>query len=285
MNILEAAEALNDLERTVAAVKGWKVRDSAFRGSSAAGVNESFRAAYRKLESRMKDLAEEEEHVFVPSPEPKGPVQFVFICMEPSLGRWARPPESAKLRIECGFRNFLPSDEVALLHFCIRQYLCSRGEPYHITDFSKGAMPVGTAAKNRTDRWRKWYPLLLEELDLVAAPTARIVAVGDIVYRQLQKLKFPRPLIPVMHYSALAGRARNRQVLGHEAEFNEFSEEVSKERLMATAREVLDSAQVPIEIRNQVLEQLKRFELNRSRLKLMFIYKRAFHAIGPSVSC
>src|SRR4051812_17984325 len=102
-------------------------------------VDESFHAAYRELEQRMKALAEADNRVFLPNPEPSGPVQYVLITMEPSLGWWARgSADYARSRVEAGFRNFLYSTEDFILHFCVRRYLCGTSERYHVTDFSKG---------------------------------------------------------------------------------------------------------------------------------------------------
>jgi len=125
----------------------------------------------------MKARAEAEGDVFLPNPEPLGPVEYVFVCMEPSLGRWARSPDEAKAEVEAGFRNFVFSVEDFILHFCIRQYLCEPTERYHITDLSKGAMLVERARIERSPRYDRWYGLLVEEPDLVAKPGAGIFAV------------------------------------------------------------------------------------------------------------
>ena len=55
-------------------------------------VHAGFRAAYRALEARMRTLAEADGDVFLPNPEPSPPVEYVFICMEPSIGRWGFIP-------------------------------------------------------------------------------------------------------------------------------------------------------------------------------------------------
>ena len=89
-------------------------------------IDEGFRAAYRELEARMKVLTETDGDVFLPNPAPVGPVEYVFICMEPSRGRWARSADEARSKVEAGFQNFLSSIEDFILHFCIRQYLCVR---------------------------------------------------------------------------------------------------------------------------------------------------------------
>src|SRR6516162_6860595 len=70
-------------------------------------IGESFRTAYRELEERMKALAETDGDVFLPNPEPLGTAQYIIICMEPSLGHWARSVDQARSRVEAGFRNFL----------------------------------------------------------------------------------------------------------------------------------------------------------------------------------
>ena len=144
---------------------------------------------YRELEERMKALAEADCNVFLPNPEPLGPVDYVLICMEPSFGRWARTADEARSKVEAGFRNFLSSIEVSILHFCVRRYLCEPEQRYHITDLSKGAMLVNRAGLARIQRYHKWYPLLLEELDLCATASAGIVAVGNVVSQYLGEFR------------------------------------------------------------------------------------------------
>ena len=120
----------------------------------------------------MKKLAEGEGDVFLPNPQPEGPVRYVLICMEPSLGRWARTADEARSRVKEGFRNFLFSTEDFIFHFCIRRYLCESAERYHITDLSKGAMLVDRSGPARDERYDRWYPLLEDEINLVATPNA-----------------------------------------------------------------------------------------------------------------
>ena len=50
----------------------------------------SFHEKYRDLEDRFRVLAEADGDVYLPNVEPAGPARYVFIAMEPSLGRWAR---------------------------------------------------------------------------------------------------------------------------------------------------------------------------------------------------
>ncbi len=238
-----------------------------------------FRAAYEALEQRMKALADADGDVFLPNPEPQGPAQYVFVCMEPSLGRWASDATQATSKIAAGFRNFLPSDDVALLHYSIRHYLCRPGDGYHITDFSKGAMLVQRAGPQRVTRYGRWYPLLEEELDLIASADARIIAVGNAVSRQLKRQDFQRPFTSIVHYSSQAVLARRRALIGREEAFRAFEDSVSREDVIATATEVLASAQVPTVIAEETLAQLRRFQLTLSRQQLMFTYKVAFESL------
>jgi hypothetical protein len=56
----------------------------------------------------------------------------------------------------------------------------------------------------RVERYDRWYPLLLEEIDLAAYPNAGIVTVGKVVSRHLEQRDFLRSSTPVIHYSGQA---------------------------------------------------------------------------------
>ena len=236
---------------------------------------EAFRAAYRGLEARMKALAEADGDVFLPNPEPVGPVQYVFIGMEPSLGWWSRSPEEARAKVGAGFRNFVFSIEDFILHFCIRHYLCENTKRYHITDLSKGAMLVERAGIARTHRYERWYGLLLEEVDLVATPGAGVFAVGNAVAKHLTQRAFPRTFTTVLHYSGQAAAARAAGIVGHEESFEQFKRSISLEHVLATAEEVLNES-VPPKFRSETLARLARTQLSDSRQQLAFNYKLAF---------
>ena len=75
----------------------------------------------------MKALAEADGDVYLPNPKPGGPVDYVLICMEPSLAHWARSAKEARARVDAGFRNFLAGFEPMLLHFSVRRFLCEAG--------------------------------------------------------------------------------------------------------------------------------------------------------------
>ena len=64
------------------------------------GGGTRFKDAYQELERRMKVLAEADGDLYVPNPEPLGPVDYFLIAMEPSLGHWARSAAEAKVKDE-----------------------------------------------------------------------------------------------------------------------------------------------------------------------------------------
>lgn len=238
---------------------------------------ESFQVAYRELEERMRALAKADGDIFLPNPEPNGPVEYVLICMEPSLG--GRSASELRAKVKEGFRNFLNSIEDFILHFSVRRYLCGPGQRYHITDFSKGAMPADDADRARRERYNRWYPLLKEEIDLVAAPNAGIIAVGKAVAEELERQGLQRTFTRVIHYSPQAARARNAGIEGHEDSFQAFEEAISLEDVLATAEDVLRASSVPTEICKETLSRLERRELTTSRKKLIFNYKLAFESM------
>jgi hypothetical protein len=131
--------------------------------------NQDFRQAYNELEIRMRSKAKTNGELYLPNIVLHSPADYVFICMEPSLGEWARNHSEAESRLEAGFRNFIDGYNTMILHFAVRNYLCKNNQRYHITDLSKGAMLVRHADADRIERYKNWYPLLIEEIELVAS--------------------------------------------------------------------------------------------------------------------
>jgi hypothetical protein len=111
--------------------------------------NQDFGQAYNEIELRMEDLAKRNGDIYVPNIVPHGPVDYIFICMEPSLGEWARTPDEAENRLKGGFRNFLDGYNLMILRYAIQNYLCKNNQRYHITDLSKGAMLVKDAGVDK----------------------------------------------------------------------------------------------------------------------------------------
>jgi hypothetical protein len=60
-------------------------------------VSGSFARKYEGLEKTFRRLAKEDRAVYLPNPRPRGPADFIFIAMEPSLG--AKSAEERKIRV------------------------------------------------------------------------------------------------------------------------------------------------------------------------------------------
>ena len=241
--------------------------------------NQSFEQAYNELEVRMGDLAKRNGEIYVPNIVPHGPVEYIFICMEPSLGEWARNRDEAESRLKAGFRNFIDGYNTMILHYAIRNYLCKNNQRYHITDLSKGAMLVRDAGDDRIARYMNWYPLLLEEINLVASANARVFAVGTHVARFLESQNFPREATLLIHYSGNAVSHWNRVVQEHEEDFKLFQSTATHEDFLDNAKDVIESSSVPFVISERALGRLRRGNLTLSRRKLMFNYKLSFDAV------
>lgn len=235
---------------------------------------------YTVLEERFRAQAEAEGSIFLPNVRPSAPVDFVLIAMEPSLRSWSKSPEDAQAQIVAGFRNFLFSMEDLLLHFCIRSYLCKPGETYYLTDLTKGAMPVTRARENRRDRYDRWYPLLLEEIAIVAKPSARIYTIGRAVDDYLRRKRFDRPTERLLHYSGQAAKHREKVVRGREGEYERFAQALQPEGVLKVAEEVMVEACLPSQMMAQTLARLSRHKLTDSRKMLAFTYYVEFGKQG-----
>ncbi len=230
----------------------------------------------RLLEQQARELADRDGDVFLPNFRPKGPADYVLICMEPSRGQWAKTPEAARKRIAEGFRNFSYSLEDFILHAAARRHPCGPGQTYHLTDVSKGAMTVELANVDRPARYARWYTLLKQEIEVVAKPGAKFFTVGQAVRKELKRLGFAQPLTMVMHYSRQAGRARKAAIAGRESEFGNFAETVSLKDILETAEEVFRENDSPTPLAQEAIKRLERTEFTESRKMLLFIYRNAF---------
>lgn len=235
-----------------------------------------FSAEMTRLDQRGQALADKEGAIFVPNQRPRGPVDHVLICMEPSLGPWARAPEQARILFRSGFLNFRRSVEDFILHTAVRRYLCQPGETYHVTDLSKGAMSVHQAKVDRESRYDRWFGLLEDEIRWVAKPTARFFAVGRVVETSLRALGFSRPFKTLMHYSGQAGSARRNAIAGHEKEFDAFARSVSLQDILDVAAEVFSGEGESPDQAQETLGRLRRSELTASRKMLLFAYRSSF---------
>lgn len=238
----------------------------------------TFKEKYEALEWKFYKRVQKDRDKFGLSSKflrnirPEGPVDFVLVAKEPSLA-------GGKLREED--RNFSSSIEDFILHFSIRNYLCKGAETYYLTDLSKGAMAVERAKDDSLRRYESWYPLLKEELRLVAKPgKTRIIAIGNNVEDFLSSKNLCEDVEKVLHYSPVATRHREKAIQCWADSFPEFLETIKVGDIEETARGVwaeIGHSQSEIELRVRQLQ--KGSGLTESRQKLMFYYKNRFERL------
>lgn len=239
-----------------------------------------------RLEHHFKQEAEKEESVYLPRLRPTGRLDFVFVGREPSLGHWAESPEEAREKIMLGFKDFSFSIGDFILHYCIRKYLCCDGSKYYITNLSKGAMRTREAEKNeRWKRYRRWYSLLSDELDLVSKQGTKIITVG-IDPKKILEENGRHITRTILHYSNQAARYRVRYIRGRESEFQKFKTESPAivDGILEVERAVLQEADMPESLVSKGILRLREHkELSESQMQLIFGYKTAFQDVKEGV--
>ena len=250
--------------------------------------SERYEALERKFCERVQADFEElgQSSTLLRNIRPEGPVDFVLIAMEPSLGggksskRSTCPPDWEEVR-KREKRNFSDSVEDFILHFCIRRYLCRDTETYYVTDLSKGAMPVGKAPTKSNCRYQRWFPLLKEELRLVAKPgKTRIIAIGNDANGFLRRKNLCDRMEKILHYSGSAAGHRNKAIRRWRCHFPDFRQTVTLHDIEETVKTVSEQAGYS---ESSVRAKLKRIRegsgLTESRKKLIFHYKNRFEEL------
>ncbi|MDG1958146.1 MAG: hypothetical protein P8K76_00790 [Candidatus Binatia bacterium] len=239
---------------------------------------QKFSLEYAQLSNKMAELADRDGDVFLANVEPQEPVDHVLVAMEPSLGRWAKTAEDAKAKVANGFRNFVDSVDAQLVHYAVRRYLCRPGESYFVTDISKGAMLVEKAGQDRAARYDRWFPLLVEELELVGKEDCLVFALGRKVQEQLRKRSLGRKWHPLIHYSPLAASARNDAVSDKEDILERFTADFDPNDFYDVVNAVIDESGVPDDYVRGTRAAANR-PLSASQMKLLLSYKLEFDRV------
>ena len=190
--------------------------------------------AYESLEREFMDRVEGDNKkfeekvregkyrgIYLPNVRPSSQVDYVLVGMEPSLGGWAEDPFDACKQIAGGFRNGVGRT----LQFSIDAYLCRDGETWYLTDLAKGAMLTKSPDAGSTEKYKAWYPLLEKELELVAKPGARVIAIGSTVDGFLKKKNLCGRVYAgwIPHYSTQVARQRGKMIEGRMKEYENFA--------------------------------------------------------------
>ena len=255
------------------------------------GIIMAFSEDYEALERKFCERVQADydcgfgESTLLRNSNPKGPVDFILIAMEPSFGgrrpdKEERPAEWKDIK-EKEIRNFSGSIEDFILHFCVRKYLCQGEQTYYLTDLSKGAMPGGNAGIERQRRYERWYPLLKEELRLVAKPgKTRIIAIGNMVADFLEGRSLCEHVEMVLHYSKSAAGYRENAIRPWKDHFPRFCQTVNWSDIEEAANDVLKQGGYSENSTYHKVKQLQNSSgVTDSRKMLMFHYKNRFEEL------
>lgn len=240
-----------------------------------AALEDEFRGQIKQDNEWFKSKGMQRSY-YLPNIEPEGPADFILVGMEPSGSADESDPSLCHEKPVCP-RNFSCSIEDFILHFCIRKYLFADKQTYHITDVAKGGMPTQQAHKTAGKRWEEWYPLLCQELKLVAKPDAPVIAVGKGVGDFLKRKETRDYKGSLLHFSNNANIARTIAPQLLYEQYKEFSTTLRWDDVVHNASDVMKGGEFD-KWRSQTLQRLKRGE-SESRKMLMFTYKCQFDAI------
>jgi len=214
--------------------------------------------------------------VYLPNNYPTNRAKYVFITMEPSLGRWGKDEIKAKKRIADGFKNFLWSSEDFIFQYAISKYL---SVDYLITDISKIAINSKVANINRQDIYKEWIVYLEKEIKKMSIIKPVIFSVGNVVDVFIKK-NIPR-ISPtkIIHYSPQAGNARKKARFENETKYQEFKTKIlpSEEEIRSFIQKLLNKSIVNCELCKEIFDRFNnKTILTESRTELMYTYYSVF---------
>lgn len=227
----------------------------------------------------QKDRKIWESSVYLPNMRPSGPVDYLFVGMEPSLGSWANTRSEAAEKIQQGFKNSMLSIGNFILHYCIRKYLC-HATKYYITDLSKGAMRIEDASTKRQERWENWYFLFKDEFRVVTEKIPTVITIGQTPRNFLEIKNFwtEKGLKPhsILHHSNQAAGHRKDMAKLFPEEFRQFPK-VSKSQILEIAKNILEESRMSKQLAETIMKPLKSAgDLTTSQQQLIFTYKVKF---------
>ena len=181
-------------------------------------------------------------------------------------------------------RNFCGSIYDFIFHYCIRNYLCKEDQTYYLTDLSKGAMSVKQATATSRETYKRWYPLLVEELNLMAkSEGTHIIAIGRKVQTFLRKRTEFERIDWVSHYSRNATPYKIKAIQPCINEFPGFAETLNFDDVLNTTEDVLNRAGYSEASREDKHRKLlKGARFTNARKKSVFCYKKRFEELKVS---
>ena len=221
----------------------------------------TFGQAYSDLEDKFKSMVDLDDRchdiksLFLPNVEPTGQVDYVLVGMEPGLSGCDKDFETARKKIAEGkCENWGRCPQTSTLVFAVWKYLCGKDKTkYYFTDLAHGSMKAGSKGAKDQDKYERWYPLLEEELALVAKPNAKIISIGNTVSKFLAEKGLAGHAGMVAHPAPMGLGFAGKAIPGNKERWDKF---------------LLDTDQFPTEVKKTPAQQ-----------KLVFDYMIRFERI------
>ena len=250
-------------------------------------IDQAFREQHDALQHQWRQRAKDHGHQYLQYLAPRSPVDYVLVGKMTSIGE----KDAAMTEPGCyptidppGFNLHVSLGDL-ILNYGAHRHLCKPGETYYLTDLGKCAIPPGRAkGKLQDNEFHDWYPILLEELKLVAKPNATVVPVGGATGNFLKgQPDFPYPLAePVLHWSSAAIVAAKMASSLFPDEWKEFLEATNWEDLRSSTEEIFREAGL-----DQHMDDIDRRYKERFRetqIHLMFTYKKEMPLRRPDMN-
>ena len=149
------------------------------------------------------------------------------------------------------------------------------------------------AKRDRIGRYKRWFPLLEKELNLVSKNGTKMVAIGNVVFNFLSSKELCNHVGKVMHPSPQANGHRKKKIEKIESwnnDFPSFCKQIDIEDFIRTIDEVLreshksadldeDQMKAVIQYRLKCHRHGPKLEGSESRKMLMFYYKKRFEEL------
>jgi hypothetical protein len=243
----------------------------------------SFVERYDALQNQWRELAVAHEHHYLEYLAPRGPVDFVLVAKMTSISKKEAAETPPGEHPADGYNLHVSLGDL-ILNYGAHRHLCKPGERFYLTDLGKCALPAKDAkGKREQGEFAAWYPMLLEEIELVAKPDATVIPVSSTTGNFLKgRPDFPYPLAePILHWSMAAGAAAKMASSFFPQEWTQFRQSTGREELWQSVKEILSEAGLDEHldcVRDRIMDKFRDIHLH-----YMFTYKKELPLRRPGV--
>ena len=252
---------------------------------------QTFSEQYDALQCQWRQDAIHRKRHYLRYLPPCGPVDFVLVAKMPSIAeKEAKVTPYGKFPAPEPHYNLLLSMGDLILNYGAHRHLCKPGETYYLTDLGKCAIPAKVAkGKIEEKEFDFWHDKFLEELKLVAKPTATVIPIGSATGTFLKRKCEEDPLsftwrlaAPILHWTTAAIVAAKMASSLFPKEWKEFQGTTGWEDLRSSTEEIFSEAGLS-QYMDPVERRLKDKFADFHRY-YMFTYKKEMPLRRPDVS-